>query len=164
MEQDSIKRFEEIIKDIQFGMLTTTDADGFLQSRPMTLQPTQFDGDLWFFGSNTSPLADEISENSHVNISFACPKDASFVSVSGEASLSYNKQKIEELWSPIMKAWYPEGINDPKLCLIKVYVKSAEYWDSPSSKVIQLIGIAKAIIQKKEASSELGKHVNVPIQ
>jgi general stress protein 26 len=162
---DSKKRFEEIIKDIQFGMFTSIDADGNLRSRPMTLQSVKLNERLWFFGSSSSPLAEDLVKNSSVNVTFACPKDSSYVSVSGQATISYDRQKIEELWKPIMKAWYPDGLADPKLCLIRLDMESVEYWDSPSSKVVQLIGIAKAIIQKKEASSgELGQHVNVPIR
>jgi hypothetical protein len=43
-----------------------------------------------------------------------------------------------------LKVWFPDGIDTKGLSLIKVCVDSAEYWESPSSKVRQLIGAARA--------------------
>jgi general stress protein 26 len=52
---------------------------------------------------------------------------------------------MEELWSPLHRAWFPKGLDDPNIALLQVEVDRAEYWDSPSSKVVQLIGLAKAL-------------------
>ena len=46
---DNTKKLRELIKDIKYAMLTTTEDDGTLRSRPMATLQTEFDGDLWFF-------------------------------------------------------------------------------------------------------------------
>ncbi len=53
---------------------------------------------------------------------------------------------MEQLWSPFVKAWFPEGLDDPRLALLKVTADSAEYWNAPSSRVVRLVGLAKALI------------------
>lgn len=79
-------------------------------------------------------------------MSFANPDDQRYVSISGWAELVRDHQKMEELWNPLYKAWFPDGLDDPNLALLKVHVRKAEYWDSPNSKVVQLVGFAKALV------------------
>lgn len=143
---DNNKKLRELIKDIRFAMLTTLEEDGTLKSRPMATQEVEFDGDIWFFTYGGASKVDEIDHNQHVNVSYSEPKDQKYVSVSGTAQLVRDRQKIEELWNPLFKAWFPKGLDEPDLALLKVSVDKAEYWDSPSSKVVRLVGFAKALI------------------
>ncbi|MBA2748015.1 MAG: pyridoxamine 5'-phosphate oxidase family protein [Tatlockia sp.] len=148
--QDNIKKLHDMVKDIRFAMLTTVEEDGTLRSRPMATQEFEFDGDLWFFTSADATKVNEVQHEHHVNVSYAEPKDQKYVSVSGTAQLIRDKSKIEELWNPLFKAWFPDGLNDPQLSLLKVSVDKAEYWDSPSSKVVRLLGFAKALVTGKQ--------------
>lgn len=143
---ENIKKLRDLIKDIRFAMLTTIEEDGTLRSRPMATQEFDFDGDLWFFTYGSAHKVEEVQHNQHVNISYAEPKDQKYVSVSGTAQLVRDRQKIEELWNPLFKAWFAEGLDEPDLALLKVSLDKAEYWDSPSSKVVRLVGFAKAVI------------------
>lgn len=144
------KKLHDLIKDIRFAMLTTVEEDGTLRSRPMATQEFEFDGDLWFFTAAHAPKVDEVQHNQHVNVSYAEPKDQKYVSISGTAQLVRDRAKIEELWNPLFKAWFPQGLDDPELALLKVSVDKAEYWDSPSSKVVRLVGFAKALLTGKQ--------------
>ena len=89
----------------------------------------------------------------HVNVSYAEPDQQKYVSVSGTAQLVRDRSKIEELWNPLFKAWFPQGLEDPDLALLKVNVDKAEYWDSPSSKVVRLAGFLKAVATGKPISN-----------
>lgn len=142
---ESIQKLGELIKDIKFAMFTTVDFDGNLYSRPMAAQQAEFDGDLWFFSGRSSAKIRSIEKDQHVNVSFASPEDNRYISVSGRAEISTDRAKMEELWSPMYKAWFPEGLEDPDLILIRVRVESAEYWDSPSKMIVRLVGFAKAL-------------------
>lgn len=146
---NEIETLRELIKDIRFAMLTTVDEDGFLRSRPMATQSAEFDGELWFFTEASSPKAGEVERDHRVNVSYAAPDDNRYVSVSGTARMVRDRAKAEELWKPALKAWFPEGLDDPDLALLRVQVEKAEYWDSPSSKMIQLAGFLKAVVTGK---------------
>lgn len=104
---------------------------------------------------------DEIAADSRVNVAYSKPDDNTYVSVSGTGSISKDRAKIEELWSPILKAWFPDGLEDPKICLLKVQVEEAEYWDAPSSKIVQIAGFIKALATGQEA--DYGDHGTVKI-
>ena len=147
---NAIEKIRKLTEDIDFCMLTTIDA-GHMRSRPMSTQQTEFDGDLWFFTDDNTHKIDEIAKDNRVCAAYAKPDSDTYVSISGRAELVRDPAKMEELWSPVLKAWFPGGLEDPHLCLLKVTAEQAEYWDSPSGKLVQLFGFVKAIATGEEA-------------
>ncbi|HUE42188.1 MAG TPA: pyridoxamine 5'-phosphate oxidase family protein [Candidatus Sulfotelmatobacter sp.] len=161
--EQMVAKVGELIKDINIAMLTTEAEDGLLHSRPMATQKTEFDGTLWFFtGLNTGKIS-EIDWNPEVNLSYAEASDNRYVSVSGTAEIVDDRAKMEELWSDIYKAWFPQGLDDPDLCLMKVEVTFAEYWDVPSGKMVQVFGFLKALATDERLKMEGGSHGVVEI-
>ncbi len=144
--EENVAKLREMIKGIEFAMLTTADDDGSLRSRPMATQKVEFDGDLYFFTKAGAPKVDEVERDRHVCVSYAAPEEQCYVSMSGTALLMRDRQKMEELWSPVLKAWFPGGLDDPELALLKISVAQAEYWEGPSSTVVYLVGLAKAFV------------------
>ncbi len=158
---EAIEKLNDLIEDIDFAMLTTVDTDGVLRSRPMSTQEAEFDGTLWFFTSDKTHKVEEIERDNRVNASYAAPEDNAYVSVSGTASIVKDKAKMEELWNPILKAWFPKGLDDPNICLLKVDVEQAEYWDSPSSTIVQIVGFVKALVSGQRASGGENEKINL---
>ncbi|MGC3966738.1 MAG: pyridoxamine 5'-phosphate oxidase family protein [Pirellulales bacterium] len=152
----AVQRLGELIKDIRIAMFTTVGLDGALHSRPMATQQTPFDGELWFFTKGSSLKVDELEEHRRVNLSYADPSHQRYVSVSGTASVFRDRGKEEELWNPLYKAWFPDGLDDPDLMLLRVTVEEAEYWDAPSNSMMHIIGFVKALVTGKEY--EPGEH------
>ncbi|WP_414584355.1 pyridoxamine 5'-phosphate oxidase family protein [Scytonema sp. PCC 10023] len=143
---EQIKKLRELIKDIDIGMLTTVDENGSLHSRPMsTNSEVEFDGDLWFFTYASSHKVAEVEQHQQINVSFSDPHKQNYVSVSGKAQLVRDRTKLQELWKPQLKAWFPKELDEPDIALLKVSVEKAEYWDAPSGFVAHTIGLVKAI-------------------
>jgi general stress protein 26 len=159
--EEAIEKLNKLIEDIDFAMLTTVDTDGVLRSRPMSTQEAEFDGTLWFFTSDKTHKVEEIERDNRVNASYAEPKDNVYVSVSGTASIVKDRAKMEELWNPILKAWFPKGLDDPSICLLKVDVEQAEYWDSPSSTLVQVVGFVKAMVTGQRANGGENEKINL---
>ena len=150
------------IKDVKFGMLTTSDDTRTLASRPLTLQQVDADGRIWFFVSDEAGYTRDLLNNPQVNVSFVDTGDSLYVSVCGHAELLKDRAKAEELWSPLVQAWFPGGLDDPKLSLIKVTIQSAEYWDSSASKMMQFYEMAKSAITG-EPPKDLGEHGRIDL-
>ena len=125
-------------------------------------QQVEFDGDLWFFAGASSAKANELRHDKRVNISYAKPDEQRYVSVSGTAGLARDTRKIKELWNPLLKAWFPQGLEDPDLALLKVNVEQAEYWDVPSSKLVTLVGFVKALTTGK--SLDVGENEKIDLE
>jgi general stress protein 26 len=136
----------EMIKSMKIAMMTTVDTDGTLHSRPMHNQEADEHGDLWFFTQISSPKVTEVSRDNQVNLAYSDPDSQNYVSVAGRAEIVRDKQTIQDKWSEGMRTWFPKGVDDPQIALIRVHPIKGEYWDSPSSTVLHLYGYAKAVL------------------
>ena len=141
----SLEQLKGFLEGIDFTMLTTV-SNGKLHSRPMSTQEMDENGDLWFFTSDDSRKVDELAADNRVSAAYSNPDDNTYVSVFGTGEIVKDRAKMEELWNPIHKAWFPEGLDDPHICLLRVNIEEAEYWDAPSSKFVQLAGFVKALV------------------
>lgn len=149
-DAEAMAKVWDLVQSCEFAMLTTVQEDGSLHSRPMgTLRNQDFDGTIWFFTKVDSAKAQEIERRHEVNLAYAHPGKQNYVSISGTAEVVRDRQKAKELWSELLRAWFPGGLDDPELALLKIEARSAHYWDSPSSALVHLYGYAKAALTGK---------------
>lgn len=150
--EDNLQKLRDMVKDIDFCMLTTVDEKGDLHSRPMSSNgDIDSNGDLWFFTAASSHKVSEIEKLPKVNVSFADPENQHYVSITGRAQLVRDRNKIEELWRPEFKMWFPEGKDDPEIALLRISLEKAEYWDSPSSTIGYALSFVSSVVTGKEA-------------
>ena len=142
---DAIKKLKSLAEDIRFCMYTTYTNDK-IESRPMTTLDIDENGNVWFFTSKQSEIGQDTSWAEPVTLIYSDPKNNTYISVSGTASIEYDEQKKEELWNPMSKAWFPEGKEDPNLVMLKVTTDEAAYWDSSSSRMVVFFSILKAAV------------------
>ena len=148
-------KFRELTADTHVAMLTTRRTDGLLHSRPMGTRAIESDGLLWFFTADDSGKVQEIYHDQMVNVSYSNSGGQIYVSVAGKASLSRDRVKMQELWTPALKAWFTEGVDDPNLALIRVEILAIDYWEGPG-KIVSLLKFAKSAVTG--APSKLGEH------
>ena len=154
---EDLQKLRDMIKDIDFCMLTTIDERGDLHSRPMSSNGEIDDNaDLWFFTGAYSHKVSEISDTPRVNVSFADPQNQNYISITGRARLVRDRKKIEELWKPQFQMWFPKGKDDPNVALLRVTAEKAEYWDSPSSVISFALNFVSAVVTGEEPDS--GEH------
>jgi len=96
-----------------------------------------------------------------VQLIYAKNSNSHFLTITGKAEIVKNKSKIEELWNPMVKAWFPGGKDDPDLSLIKIVPQDAYYWDTPHGKMVTLLKIAASAITGKKL--EEGIHGNIKV-
>jgi general stress protein 26 len=160
---DSLEKLREMIKDIDFCMLTTIDEEGDPHSRPMSSNgDIDRDGNLWFFTNASSHKVNEIAGSPKVNVSFADPENQRYVSVTGAAQLVRDRDKIDELWRPEFKMWFPEGKEDPQVALLRVALEKGEYWDSPSSTIGYALRFVSSLVTGKQP--EFGENKKVDLK
>ena len=151
-QEADFQKLREMIKDIDFCMLTTVDENNDLHSRPMSLNSeVDQEGNLWFFTFGNSHKVSEVKRIPKCNVNFAQPDDHRYVSITGKAELVTDKAKIKELWKPELKAWFPEGPEEPDIALLRVGIEKAEYWDSPGGTVAQVISFVSALVTGESA-------------
>jgi general stress protein 26 len=141
-EQERRETVKELVKDARIAMVTTMTSDGRHVSRPMAVQDVEFDGDLWFFASRSSRKVAHLTADPQVNV--VTVGGSSWVSLTGHALVVDDPAKKQELWNSVVEAWFPDGPDDPGICLIKVEASSAEYWNTPGGRIATAISFAKA--------------------
>ena len=148
---DDWQKLRELVKDIDFCMLTTIDENGDPHSRPMSSNgDIDQQGNIWFFTAASSHKVNEVEGTPKVNLSFADPDNQRYVSITGVAQLVRDRAKIDELWRPEFKMWFPEGKDDPEVALLRIRVEKAEYWDSPSSTVAYALNFVSSLVTGEE--------------
>lgn len=122
------------IDDIKTAMMTTRRADGHLQSRAMATQKRASGADLWFVTRQDSAKLHDLAGDPHVNLSYYKDRTSEWVSVSGIATISRDREKIHELYEPDWSLYFAqEGDprhgtkDDPRMVLIGVAVHAAVY-------------------------------------
>lgn len=142
--QEGIQTIAKLVKGIKFAMMTFTTEAGHLHSQPMTTQEQEFDGDVWFIGSKKSDLVRSIASKPQVNLSYS-ESGKGYVSLYGDAELIEDAAKLDDLWSNMYKAYFPDGKTDLDIQLIKVEAMGAHYWES-DGKLQGLFQMAKAAV------------------
>jgi len=153
----NVAKLVEMVKDVHICMLITNEENTEnLSGRPMGINKIDDDGTMWFFTKASSYKVEEIETSKKVSIAIANEKSQNYLMIHGIATLVNDKNKMKELWSSIMKAWFPLGLDDPDITLIKVVPNEVNYWDSSSNKMVVLFNMLKAIVTGKEYTE--GEH------
>lgn len=162
-KEDKLKKLREIVKAVDICMLTTNDERGDPHSRPMSNnREIEFDGDLWFFTYGSSHKVDEVGRVPKVNASFADIDAQQYASLTGRVEVVRDRAKIEELWKPHLRAWFPEGVETPDIALLKVTVERAEYWDGSQSIVAHAVSLVSSLVTGEPA--QLGENEKIDLK
>lgn len=148
-QDEAIEKMQKLVNHNHVCLFTTQLTDTPLRTRPMGTQQVDDKGNFWFLSADDSDKNFELMEDNHVQLFYCNSSDAEFMSVYGTASISRDRNKIDELWSPIAKFWFKDGKDDPRLTLIKVTPEEAYYWDTKTSKMVAIIKIFAARISGK---------------
>jgi general stress protein 26 len=150
------------IDDIEIAMMTTRRPDGHLESRAMATQKRASGADLWFVTADTTGKLRDLAYDPHVNLSYYKDRTREWVSVSGLAKVSRDRQKIHELYAPDWKAWF--GVDgdprhgtpdDPRIVLIGIDVHAAVFLEVDKPQPVVLYELAKGWLTGEKV--ELGE-------
>ncbi|OYT90473.1 MAG: stress protein [Burkholderiales bacterium PBB3] len=134
-----------LIKDIPVAMLTHVQADGTLASRPMSPIEMDAQGAIWFFVDVHAEQAEHLRV---LNLSFSDSGQGTYVSLSGtgEIDIGVGRARIQHLWTPLARPWFPDGPDSESLALLKFVPESADYWDAPNSRMARAFGVIASVI------------------
>jgi general stress protein 26 len=127
-----------MIRGLDICMLITTDESGQRHNRPMAEIKIDDNGGCWFFASKSSGKLKDIAINNKLQLVFANPAMNDYVELHGVATLVCDENEIRNNWSPLVNEWFPKGIKDPEVCLVKVEVTSIFYWDKMTERIKRL--------------------------
>jgi general stress protein 26 len=133
-----------MIGEQRIAMLTTQE-DGQLVSRPMASLARPEEGKIYFVTKLDAKVG-EIGGSAPVNLAYSDPHKNNYVSVSGTARTSQDREKLRALWSMWTEAWLPEGPDGEDVALITVDPEEAKLWNSTSSNLVYAGKVLKALV------------------
>jgi general stress protein 26 len=144
---DAVKQAKELIDKAQTCFFCTAESvTGSSGARPMSVQEVDDVGKLWFLSADDSHKNREVERDPNVTLYFQGSPHSDFLTLRGRATISRDKQKIKQLWEPLAKTWFTEGVDDPRITVICVTPAEGYYWTTKHGKAIAgakiLIGAA----------------------
>jgi len=148
--KSELEKFYTLIDKIDIAMMTTRRPDGHLESRAMANQKRAAGADLWFVTAEATGKVGDIEADPHVNLAYYKDRTREWISVSGLATLSRDRQKIRELYAPDWKLWFPPENDprhgtpdDPRYVLIGVDIHAAVFLEIDKPQPVVLYEMAK---------------------
>ncbi|MBV9043600.1 MAG: pyridoxamine 5'-phosphate oxidase family protein [Alphaproteobacteria bacterium] len=133
MAHDHLAHVWELVEKIGTCMLVTWDGQS-QRARPMSASVKPDEYMIYFLADARREKMEQIEEYPKVLLTFADTGGQKYVSVSGRAVVSNDREKIKDLWSPFAKAWW-DSADDPNIRVIAVSPDAAELWDSPGTLI-----------------------------
>ncbi|MES1255920.1 MAG: pyridoxamine 5'-phosphate oxidase family protein [Acidobacteriota bacterium] len=148
---DAIAKVRALLPKFHSAMMVTHAGTGDVHVRPLALQgdTSTFGGVLWFFTDVRSRKVQESSNRSPVSLTFQSDGDSAYLHLVGTATVTHDIPKMRELYSPLLRTWFPEGLDDPFLTLMKFEASGGAYWESPGGMLQVLASFAKASLTGK---------------
>ena len=134
-------------------MIITTDASGKLHNRPMGAIKIDDDGSCWFFASRSSGKLKDLAVNNKIQVVFADPSTESYVEVHGEGSVVCDENEISNKWSPLVDQWFPNGIKDPEVCLVRIEITNVFYWDETTEGIQRLLIKMTTVVEDRKLAA-----------
>jgi general stress protein 26 len=142
LSAEAIAKIKQLAEDIKTCMFFTELSVRPIPTRPMGVQEVDDKGNLWFLSSKSSNKNVEIGHDNEVQLVFAENSAAHYLSIFGRATIYTDRSHVEDIWTPLAKAWFEEGKSDPEATVIKVEPQDAYYWDTKYGKLVTLFKIA----------------------
>jgi len=154
---EATKKIKELVDSAKTCFFCTSIQAGKpFATRPMSVQKLDDEGNFWFLSANDSHKNSELQADQHVQLLFQGSAHSDFLNIYGVATVSEDKEKIKELWEPILKTWFTEGVDDPRISVIKVDPSEGYYWDNKHGNAIAFV--------KMLAGAALGKTLDDSIE
>ncbi len=157
MSDNQVTKIRELLDEFDTALLVTHGNSFPFHARPMAIARVEPNCDLWFFTGRNSAKVREIENDQQVLI--VCQDEMlRYVALHAAAKLIFDRNKAVELWDDSYKTWFPQGVQDPDLVLIRAQAEHAEYWDNEGFKSVKyLFEAAKAYVRGAQPHVQPGE-------
>lgn len=149
ISDEAVEKIKKLAESADICHFVTAVTKIPFSTRPMSTQKVDDNGSVWFMSDKSSTKNNDIKNDNRVQLFYSHQSSSEYLSIYGTAEIVFDKKLIDEMWTPIAKAWFTEGKDDPAISLIKVTPQEGYYWDTKNNKMISLVKIATAIVTGK---------------
>ncbi len=148
--RDAIRKLQDLTTEINICLFCSgIGPNGTESSRPMATSGVDEEGTIWFMSARHSDKNKEIATDPHVKLYYLHPGKSMFLVVTGLADIVYEREKIRELWNPLDRTWFSEGVEDPEISLIRVRPQHAHFWDAGGNRMVNFFRMVASVAMGK---------------
>ena len=161
--QAAISKIKEVVESAKSCFFCTAAVPnrGSGGVRPMSVQQVDDAGNLWFLSANDSRKNHELAQNQAVELFFQGSPHSDFLHLTGTASITTDKARIKELWQFVIKTWFTEGVDDPRITAIKVTPTGGYYWDNKHGNAVAGVKMMVGAVMGKTLDDSIEGAVRV---
>lgn len=152
-------RIWTLIDDIPVAMVVTR-SEQEMRARPMAMRPARDEGVIYFLTDADAAKADEIGRNASICLALADNKSQKYVSITGQAEIVEDRDRVEKLWSIYDRAFWPDK-NDPRIRVLRVKPENAEFWEGAGT-VVTAVKLVAAVASGERMSVGENEKVELP--
>jgi len=146
----ALKKLKDLATGAENCFFCTNIKTGLpLSVRPMSVLQVDDEGNLWFISHKSSHKNEELKADPFTHLFFQENKNSGFLNVYGISEISFDQEKIDELWNPLLKTWFQGGEDDAEISLIKVVPTHVHYWDTKHGELVAFIKMATSVVTGK---------------
>lgn len=143
----ALEKIRALLKAFPIAFMVTV-REGRLTARPIGIVggDEPFNGQLWFITDKRSRKVDAIEHGALTTLLFQNDKEGAYLQLSGRAAVVEDRQKLEQLYSTLQRTWFPKGLDDPDITLVRFDADEANYWDSHDSYIRLAAAFVKSVV------------------
>lgn len=134
----TVSVLKKMIEGLDVCILITTSNEGRRHNRPMAAIRIDNEGYCWFFASRSSGKLKDIAANNKLQVVFADASGNNYVEIHGIGTVVCDENELKDKWSPLVNEWFPGGIKDPEVCLVKADITNIFFWDEITGGIQRL--------------------------
>lgn len=150
----------DTLEDIRAGMLGVSGSGQHMQ--PMTHFLDRKTHTLWFITSRETDLVRAVGTGDRAHFTLMDEDEGFYACMSGTIRQSDDRAKLEELWSPMVSAWFEGGPEDPDAVLLHMALTEAAVWRNTAGALKFGVEMARALA-RSDKQPDIGEHAVVPL-
>lgn len=145
---EALEKVRELLKSFQIAMMLTVSGEA-VSAPPLGVVGggDDFTGTLWFITDKRSGKVGAIQSGAQTSLIFQNEKDGA---------------RLAELYTPVQRTWFPDGLDDPNMTLVRFDADKGNYWDKHDSMLRLLAAFTKAAVTGAPGKSGNAGIANLP--
>lgn len=128
---EAVKRVQDMVDHAKSCFFCTEGGIGPSRGvRPMSVREVDDAGHLWFLSASDSHTNQELAGSPAVTLHFQVDAHAGFLELEGRAEVLTDRARIKDLWNFMLRTWFTEGEDDPRITAIRFVPERGYYWDN----------------------------------
>lgn len=156
-QQDAKERLHKQLQSARVGMLGIEGSTDHMQ--PMTHFADDDGAVLYFITASDTDLVRQIGQGATAHYCLISKNHDYHACMKGPIARHQNAAKLDQLWSPMVGAFFEKGREDPKVTLLKMVLNEASIWESDDN--VFKLGFEVAKSAMTDETADLGDHVIV---